>query len=74
MQSTEIVTRRCEMQHVFKASGKCDGEASHHMVTDHGEERFACQTWVTYFQHCRGRCSRCRKPLVWCWKLQPVTA
>ena len=72
MRSMETGTRRCEMQHLFKETGRCDGDASHRVVTDHGQERFACQTWVDYFQHCRAKCSRCRKPLVWCWKLEPV--
>ena len=70
MRSTLTGTRECEMQHLFKATGRCDEVASHRVVTDHGEERLACQTWIDYFLHQRGKCLRCRKPLVWCWKVQ----
>lgn len=72
MRSIQTVTRSCEMQHLFKETGVCDGGASHRIVTDHGEARFACATYVEYLQHCRSRCSRCRKPLVWCWKVDAL--
>lgn len=72
MPSTQTAKNGCEFHHYDRESGRCTGDTAAHIIDDHNRRRAACAPMVEFIIHAKGKCSKCRKPLVWCWTVQEM--
>lgn len=62
----------CELFHAEKGTGHCTGVPAARVTNDHGRSHVVCGPMAKFLLHAKGRCSKCRKPLVWCWNVNEL--